>query len=809
MKINYVYKKESDPGKFTAKDSTIELKEYESDLIFYSPLNSHRAEFAFNDKIGTFSEKPMLFTGGPFGSYVKLADSLTFGLENFSSLENNVRISFYASANTLTGTTIAKLRKKDNFPEEGLPKGTYSLTVAVDGYPTSALSFSLPSGASVSTIRNKLLFSLDPSIYPFELCGTSTETDTIALQNLNPGRSMNITDGLNGESLLKYFDVEVVDYGCAPIKNTKIFELFNLKIIHYRKLDNGIPLSYLRFTLGEQDIDVQWKNNAIDFDNIEVNIDDNLIMIFINGKMVKVELLKNKFENNGTTLSLFGTSEYNYSFDELIINKNTRHTKDFELAKTQLTKYSTEKPYIDFHFPGSNLRQGLELKTSFQSGIECCVCDNGSFYYYNAGAWRKASGEFNNANDWYTTSEKLKTFDFSGEDFFIRCFFLSDGTTLANLDVPYFEASEEDIQDQNGDVPAVLVGEKEWEDTEELNGLPLNITTNAGTSTIVFEKDTPFDIDEVVEIISDYYPDGIAKCYKDSKNRVCLISEDKGEAAYISVSGEAAPLIFGDANFSKGANSNNGAIDYSKFFETVRTYTDKKLILPSEVSDEQMLLFLKEALAYYKRFKGDEINQYTCILKGDWHNGYEIPSVIESQKDIVDILFKPIFPITFYAADFADGNNENIFALTLAQGLFSGRGGFGNSMDLTQNYYISLMGMQDFKQALGLNPSWEIINNRIYIYPSLVSRYTSVAIKYKAPLSEEECIRDPDIIKYVHGKCLMTIGSVRGQFGSVLSPGEASLTFNSAEMYSRGEAFIKEVIEYWKGCQPALGFFLG
>ena len=53
-----------------------------------------------------------------------------------------------------------------------------------------------------------------------------------------------------------------------------------------------------------------------------------------------------------------------------------------------------------------DLKKGMSLNSVAQSGIHCCLCDNGIFYYYNTGAWRQGSGSFNNTNDWYTFSEK-------------------------------------------------------------------------------------------------------------------------------------------------------------------------------------------------------------------------------------------------------------------------------------------------------------------------------------------------------------------------------------------------------------------
>lgn len=843
MKVNYTYKKESDIDSFMADGSLIELKEYMNDLVLYSPLNdSFRAEFALYNKAAKYDIKPTVFTGGPFGSYLKIKSPYSFDLNNFDTIDTNARISFYLCNNKLVNSALVGLRKKDNFPEEGLPAGTYTLTVTVQGQPTTTLNLNLKTGSTLKTIRNKLLFELDPSIYPFELNSSSNDEDLIVLQSLYEAKPIKVSAGKDGTNLLDYFSVESIDYGSAPKFENSIFKLFNLEIKHIGNNVNGILKSYLKFILAKDEFYlVEWNSNSIDFDNIEIDFDDNLIYIFINGELKTVELIKNKLKNNGQTLVLCPDSELEYSFDELIIGKRCIHTKDFELPRTQLTKYNTQRPFIDFYFPENELKDGMVLTTNMQLGINCCICDSGIFYYYNAGAWRRASGSYMDTNDFATTSAKLTEYSYTGGVFFVRCFFVSDGITASYIDTPYFELDDELYEDTNGDTAAILIGDKEWSKdgeplTEYLTGKTLVIKTDQGETTIIFSY--PIDdassisgsnsdnsssddsddsenlkyewtIQDVIDYINSYYPEGIAKCYKDSKDRVVLVSETKGADAYITVSGDAAPLIFGETTSGQGTDATAGTIDYTKFYDAVRTYTSKILLTEDEISDDQMRLYLKEALEYYKRYRATEQNQYTCTLKGNWQDGYELPSIIESQKDIIDIIFKPIFPILFYGSDFIDEGSENIFTLTLAQSLFGGRGGMKNSQGIVQDYYISLMGMQDFRQTLGLNPSWEILNNRIYIYPSLVTRFTHVAIKYKAPLSEEECLKDPDIIKYVHGKCLMTLGNVRGQYGAQFAFGENTISFNADQLYERGKALVDEVMETWKKQQPPLGFFFG
>lgn len=821
MRVNYIYKKPSDRDSFSANASNIELKEYMNDLVFYSPLNDlYRAEYALYDKVAKFDKKPEVFTGGPFGSYLKITDKYSFDIKNFDSIENNIRISFYLGSNKLVNNSTIGLRKNKNFPEEGL-KGDFSLGVRVDGQPVSTMNLNLSKPSTVKQIKNKILFGLDPVVYPYELNSANKEEDLIVLQALYEGKRIDVYDTHDGESLLKYFDREEVEFGTAPNFDNTVFEFRNLKLQHIRNTVDGNAKSFLRVTIGGEEnqiIEFPWNNDAIKLDNIEIDIDDNLIYIYVNGNVKVVEVLNNKLDKSSDkTLTLSGDNNCQYSFDELIINKSCIHTKSFELDDKQLTKYSTKKPYIDYYFDISTLKDGMTLSTLAQSGIHCCLCNDGKYYYYSTGAWRQASGNFNNTNDWYTFSEKLKEYNFNGNELFIRCFFVSDGVTLSYLNVPYFEMEDEFYEDKEGNTSAILIGTKEWSIDgeplkEDLAGKSLIITTDKGTSNIEFETledGRDYSIQDVLDAINNYYPEGITKCSKDGEDRVMLISETKGKEGFITVSGEAAPIIFGDANLrAEGKDANAGTIDYTKFYDAVRNYTGSPLI-PMEITDEQMRLFLREALAYYKRWKGDEINQYTCQLKGNWKDGWEIPTVIENQKDIVDIIFRPIFPITFYGSDFIDNGTENIFALTIAESLFGGRGAVKNGQGITQDYYISLMAMQDFRQALGLNPTWEIMNNRIYIYPSQVTRFTQVSVRYKAPLSEEACLKDPDMIKYVHGKCLMTMGNIRGQYGSDLTTGEASLKFNADAWYERGKVLVDEVLDYWKKSQPPMGFFFG
>ena len=823
MRVNYIYKKESEKKYFSSKESTIELKEYIDDLIFYTPTNiANRAEFALYDPIAKYDQEPKIFTGGPFGSYIKINSPYKFDRNNFDSLNSNARISFYLGTNKITESPRISLKLKEKY--EYVPAGSYSFVATVEGQPASTMTLKLSNNSDVATLKNKLLFVLNPAIYPFEINTANTETNTIVLQSSIPEKNIKLSKGLDGKNLLDYFDINAVEYGSSPTKETDIFKLFNLKITHFKNIDNGSGESYLRFTLisdeldeegnnKKQIIEIPWNSDSIHLDNIEIDFDTNVVYIFINGKLKKVEVLDINFHQTEQGLELNGDSKNAYSFDEIIINKHYVHREDFMPDQNQLTKYTTKIPYIDYHFSIQDLRNGMSLNSVLENGIHCTLCEDGNYYYYNSGAWRSGDGTYSFSNDWSTFSEKIKEYEYTGSDLFIRCFFFSNGSDCAYLDVPYFEMDDETYEDSNGNTSAILIGTREWEEneTEYMNGKTLIISTDQGTTTIEFnpENGIPMTIDEIIDYINSKYPDGISSAKKDSQGRAVLISESKGEDAYIKIDGDAAPIIFGETTSAKGSNANSGELSYDNFCKKIRTYTGEPLIT-MEISDEQIKLYLKEALQYYKRWRGDPVTSYTCQLKGNPEEGYEIPKVIEEQKDIIDILFKPVFPINFYGADLLDSSEDNIFTLTMANMIFGGnKDGGASGHGLAQDFYVSLMSLQDFKQTLGLNPSWEIINNRIFIFPANVARFTKVCIKYKGPISEEQAMNDPDIIKYVFGRCCLALGIIRGQYGSNLSVGEAALTFNADTLIELGKQYMKEAMDMFMSMQPPFGFILG
>ena len=797
---NYIFKTEKEPYNFEAKEDKVFLRKYQPFLVFYSALDGNKAKYCLDDETATYTlpegmeEEPEFLAGGKFGATLRLKGKFSFSGKNILPLEDSGRISFWVKPNEKYGKQRISLKLKDL----SLPAGDYSFKVSVDDNITQDVLLNFRNPADQKTFGNKLSFLMDPSIYFAEAVYDPDTEEAIITTTTSEGR-INLLPGTDGIDLLRYLNIDYTSYGYVPSRERLIAEVGNFSFYHLNDKDT----SKLKVKLFDKEFIVDWNSNGIDFDNIEVDFDKTVIYIFINGKLKHCSVLEEPNTPVEKEISLYGYGDSlkqdTYTFDEFIVNSKVYHRFDFELPERQLTEYTTERPYIDYQFAGKNIAEGSELVVESSNNIHALVSYKDQFYYYLAGSWRKSDGTYEQSNDIYTFRDRLASFPFDGENFFVRFYFASNGTEPAWIGKCYFTslAKEDELVNENGETPAILVGEPEFKDEDviELEDKTLEITTDKGKTEITFETD--YQIDDLINYLNDLFPEGIAKIYKDGLGRLVLISETKGSKAYIKVGGDAADVLFGNNRIAQGSDAHQKEIDYTSYLEMIRKDSGAPNLI-WEITDDQMLDYLKEGIEYYNRYNQGNFDTYSVQLEGNAKEGYKIPSIIRTPKDIVDIIFKPIFPLNFYAgADF--GDTEDIVSLALVNSLFGGAGG-ARGQNIAADFYISLMAIQDFKQTLGLDPKWEILNRRIYIYPNNISRYTNVCIKYKSAISIEEAMASPEMKLYVTGRCWQTMAAIRGQYGASVQTGIFALTLNADIMYQRGTDMINQALNYWKGC---------
>lgn len=833
---NYIYKKESNPDTFWYENKKISLREYQKDLLFYWSGEEDKAEYALFDKSPKCDNLPSIYTDGKFGSYSKISSPLVFDGKNLESLTDNISLSFWLGANNVNGYCTAYITKKGDW--EKLPAGDYSLVVQVDGEISRTIVLTLKEGSTFATIKNKLSFELDPNKYNLEVDSEQTTSTSIAIRSTIKGRRFNLFSGTESTDLMSLLEVSEMQYGTVPSENIDIIKLEAensfLKISHVIATDEEKTVSKLRFSYGQNEItkttSVEWNNNGIDFDHIEVDIDSSVMYIFINGELLKAVLINPIIRTAElTTLTINGNENNVYSIEELIIKSRLQNKETFNPPVSQLTKYDTTRPYIDFTFSGSKIFANSlsDLTANCSDNISMVLNYDGLFYYYSNGSWRNSDGTYTKSNDSYTFSDYIGDFTFTGkDDLFIRVFFESDGDTEAWIEDLFFTLNDKSIYGDDRTTAAILVGETEFPDETvidpvtgeetkepqiiEVGGKELVIQTDQGTTNITFPENTT--LDDIIKQIKDMYPEGITSVYRDSADRIVLVSETKGDGAYIIVSGDAADILFGKQKTAQGTDQVKNTLEnnYNEFIEKVKEYSSNDLI-PIEIKDDQIRLYLQEAINLYKKYRNDDINTYHIQLSGNATDGYEIPAVIEDWHDITNILFRPLFPIGFYTGSF-DNDAEDVIALTMVNAM-CGKGSMNYGefygKGFQSDYYISMMSIQSMEKILGLDPTWRVLNNRLYIFPNNISKYMTVTIEYKAPIDPIKAMRDPYIIQYVYGKIRMAQGEIRSQYGSQLSVSSIQMQFNGDTMYQRGEQAVKDALEGMMKNQEPLGLIWG
>lgn len=819
---NFIYKKESSKLPFWYENKKITLREYQKDLVFYWSGEEDKAEYALFDKSPSFDVAPTICNGGKFGTYSKVSSPIVFDGKNLESLTDNLHLSFLLGANGINGYSTLYLQKSSEW--ETIPAGDYSLTIQLDGEISRTLLVKVKKESTFSALKNKLMFDLDPSVYNAEVDVDQTNDKVIALKSTIKGKTLKISSGSDGTDLLSLFSVSDISHGTIPTKEIEVIKLngenSSLVISHIASVEEEKRISKLKFTYSQGDISkttsIPWNNNGISLDHIEVDIDSSVMYVFLNGELLKAVLISPiKRTAEETVLTINGTENDIYSIEELIIKSKLQNKETFNPPEAQLTKYDTSRPYIDFYFSGNKLFANSfdSLVANCSDNIDFVLNYDGLFYYYGSGAWRSSDGTFEKSNDCYTFADYINEFNFSGkDDVFIRAFFESDGDTPAWIQDLYFTIKDSSIYGDEKETAAILVGEKEFEPDEiiEVKDKGLKISTDKGTTDIIFPDN--MTLDELIDFIKKQYPEGIASVYKDKLNRPVLVSETKGDNAYIILSGDAAELIFGKVKNAQGSNPEKDTLKQNceEFIQKVKKYSSEDLI-PIEIKDSQIRLYLDEAINLYKKWRNDEISTYKVQLEGNPDDGYLIPQIIGDWHDIIDILFQPLFPIGFYTGSL--DNSEDIISLALfnaigGNGAGSGYGGF-YGQGFQANYHISKMSISGMERILGLDPSWKVLNNRLYIFPNNISKYQKVVIEYKSPVDPIKALRDPFIIQYVYGKIRMAQGEVRGQYGAQLSSGGLPMTMNGDTMFERGRTAVQEAIAGMKGEQQPLGFIYG
>lgn len=827
MNKDYSYKEYSDESLFTNLGKRIELKEYRDNLVFYNSCNTNSsAEFAYGNKIpiisGEADEMPELvetLNYGSFGQYLKNSGTITFDKENFSLLNSEGCLKFRLGTCIENERCYQKILLSDTFT---IVTGAYSFNLKVGNEDIKEVVFELSSGMTRSDIINTVLVEVDPSYYRASV--DVTDLTNIVISSEYVGDVINITNGITGTDFLTLFPVGESMIPNSPTTKTTFLSFRNtlnnngrIDFSHYK--DTLLNTSMVEVVMYNNTgvlsttLSTIWNNDINKFYSFEFDFNNEVAYLFLNGELVDFKATNFNRNYNDCVLQLgSGGVDYPYNFDEIILYSKQNNCKSYEVETVPLTRYTTLIPYIDFIYSDGISEDSVEqIMIDASNNTSFILYSDNIGYYYLSGSWRVSDGTFSMSTDLSTFETKILDFPFDiTKQIKIRAFFESDGVIQSYVEDITFILNDL----ENGDleaVAAILLGSVQLPDATSINGLDLSanslltIATDKGTVTLDFSElaTTPTDVraQEIVDIINAANIPGISRASLNSLNQLYLVGTTRGKDGYITVSGTAAPLIFGSITTAIGEDAEEERIDYSPLFDYVKRRLGYPTV-PVEITDSQMEDILKDAINLYNKWRNYSEKILYVDLYGSMGDGYEIPAIIGSERNIVDVVFKPRTPFGIY-----DSNSfeYNIYI----QQLFNKYGVGGARTGFLTDYSISMNFIADSNLVLGTEPRWEVFNKKIHIYPKPPNGLFKIGIKYKGQMSLDEILFDDMLKKYMVGACRKLIGTIRATFGGTLNAGETTLQMNASEMVSMGDQEMKEAIAELKGETLPLGFLIG
>lgn len=817
---NFSYKEYSNDKLFTNIGKRVELKEYRNNLIFYNSCNTNQsADFCYENAIpevtGTAESLVENLNNGTFGQYIKNSGTLTFDKENFYLLKNEGSFKFRLGTCIENSYGYQSIILKDVFT---IITGEYSFNLTVGAREATEVLLSLTVGMTRTNILNAILVAIDPS---YNASVDVSSLTNVLIKSDYYGDQILITSGVTGTDLLSIFSVSDPTMANAPIVRTKFFSFENgvnnygkIDFVHYKLNEQSMidVIFYNNLGVLTTTLTTIWNNVIEKLYSFELDFNNDLAYLFLEGKLVSFEKTGFERENNDCLFKISsGGVDFPYNFDEIILYSIVMNSSTYDIETVPLNKYSTEIPFIDYHFSNGFIEGTIE-----QCFLDCS--NNISFvlysgeigYYYMAGSWRISDGTFYSSTDAPTFETKIISFPFvENKDVKIRAFFESEGTNLCYLE-DFEIIIETALIDESGALPAILLG------TVLLNnvlgtGLDLTgidsviISTDVGNTTIDLTTNAAYQdsvlAQEIVDSINAADPAGILRADLNSLNQVYLTGTTKGVNGSISVSGDCATLVFGGEITALGQSAVISPVDYSILFG----YVKRKLgypTVPVEITDEQMQDVLKDAVNLYNKWRNYSVQTLYIDLAGTSTEGYEIPAIIGSERNIIDVVFKPRTPFGIY-----DTNNfeYNVYI----QQLFNKYGRGGARTGFLADYSISMNFIADSNLILGTEPRWEIRDKKLFCYPKPPSGAFNVGIKYKGTMTIEEVMSDSMVKQYMTGACRKIIGTIRSTFGGLVSAGDTTLQLNGTEMVTIGTEEMEAALKDMRGESEPLMMIVG
>ncbi len=760
----------------------IELAGYPSDLVLAASYDSvSDANYAVSTTTAVTGDTTSIENFGVFGQHVLISNGgyVRYDASNFE---------------TVTTEGSVKFRIRPNFNNDGgyqefsattpptIPSGdSYYFKLYIGGDSFGDTFVVLQPGDTMVDISNALNLSITGAT-------ATVESSKVRITADSDGDSISIEAPASGNSLITLMggvDDSVIPN--APTANAEIFGFYDgssdsnrISLIHdtdshlvLRMYDNNGD------TQVDQDFGL-WSNHYLNWYAFELNWNESITQLFVNGTQFGVT--STGFSRGDSTyLFLQSNSGDTYRFDELLVYDEYQHFGAYTVETVAMQQYDDTDPYIDVYF-GTGFVEGevVDLNLTAHADTRYVVKIGATWYYYLSGAWRVSDGSYSQAITPSIMETQFSDLAFNEDaDLIIRVYFHSDGQELVWLD-------EIGVVVETGAAEtAIIVGTIDLSSAVDLSSnYNLVITTDQGDTTVNLKSEagdsTAVTLAEIKAAIDAAGVPGLATAGDDGSGHLVLQTTTTGEDASIAVSSgstyDALATVWGYAATDIGEEATGSTVDYSELFRYIRAKLGEPLI-PAEITDEQLEDCLSDAIFNYNRRKNFEENILYTVLSGSVREGWEIPAIVGGSDNIIEIIMAPRFPFTYYA-----GRTDLITNLYVQYLFQRYKSGFTN---ILTDYYVTITTEEDINVVLGTQIKWEILNDRLFIWPEPDNM--NIAIKYRGSLTAEETVNNYWIRQLTLAEAKIVLGTIRSTFKSGIPGGAEMLQLNGEDLIAQGK----------------------
>ena len=200
-------------------------------------------------------------------------------------------------------------------------------------------------------------------------------------------------------------------------------------------------------------------------------------------------------------------------------------------------------------------------------------------------------------------------------------------------------------------------------------------------------------------------------------------------------------------------------------------------------------------LARNRYFEYKDVNIQSLALNApSGQNSFDIPPQVVPEF-IHEVIFKPSDPLLSLT-----GVMQDVYILYYLQNA-------GGASNFIVDYWMTLASYEEYTRVLGNQPHWEILNGKLYVYPTPSIDYNLV-IKYMEMPGETVIENTRWIREYSLAQAKLVEGEIRSKFSS-FTAGSGEISLNGDALKAEASQEIQKLEDEIYSKQIPLGMVIG